>query len=570
MEGTSYPDPCGLNFCKIKENQRKKNVSAFAQKQLQDLQESLYTKALADARSHFEHSSKEIRQYSERFESNLPPIFEYSSLDHVLAEIHHSPGVLFGDFHSHKQAQRGFLRLLRTYLEIFKDERMALCLEMFRSCDQHYIDLFLNQKITEQEFLAKIDYEKSWGFPWPHYAFLFEFAKNNHIPIYGLNAERAGLETLKKRDRHAAQVIKKILHEHPQTKIFTLMGEHHLASEHLPEFLAIELNARKKSFVRIVANVDKYYFQLDNAKKYQAETYLKLSQKFYCVINSSPWVKWRSHSMWEEVRRSGIINLDGWEDDDDLEFTEDEFDVEAHFLEVVKTLLKFFDIKIFDSDLSRFRITRDLAEFLTLTSSDWRDFVSRIATKHGWYIDYGNQTIFLGVISVNNLAEAAGQFIHMMSSDQKHERQQDLRLFFKSTVIRSTISYLCTQILNPQKPSIQYADLLRFIDETKGKRFVGELKQFKQVAISIRRLVNKASNAEKNSKLYITRSDLYIEAYSSGRLSQTLAQIIAARFHAEFVDGKTTSAELKQFIRFPHADKRSVDTQFNFCLSKLR
>ena len=92
--------------------------------------------------------------------------------------------ILYGDFHTLKQSQKGFVRLLQE-LAVFNPSRPRLiAMEAFQANHQEVLDLLQQQKITEQDFLCRIDYEKTWGFPWRNYQRIVSHAlaeKNSHF-----------------------------------------------------------------------------------------------------------------------------------------------------------------------------------------------------------------------------------------------------------------------------------------------------------------------------------------------------------------------------------------------------
>ena len=158
---------------------------------LYEFQKTLYQKALDEAANHSPFDAPSIMRYSEQFYKSLPKKFTKSNLDSVLKQIDKSDVLLYGDFHTHRQTQKGLIRILENYIALNEDRDIVLALEMFRAIDQENINRFLKGEITEQELMKLCDYEKYWGFPWENYRLMIDFAIANNIQIIGINTDLA-------------------------------------------------------------------------------------------------------------------------------------------------------------------------------------------------------------------------------------------------------------------------------------------------------------------------------------------------------------------------------------------
>lgn len=94
--------------------------------------------------------------------------------------------VLVGEHHttvSHHQAQLAVIRMLHE-----AGVKVAVGLEMFRSESQPVLDRWTAGKIDSQAF-ERLYYD-NWNYPWPLYRDIFEYARDNAIPMVGLNVPR--------------------------------------------------------------------------------------------------------------------------------------------------------------------------------------------------------------------------------------------------------------------------------------------------------------------------------------------------------------------------------------------
>lgn len=86
-------------------------------------------------------------------------------------------------------------------LEVLKEihrraGRVTMGLEMVDITQQHTLDDYLAGRMSESEFA--VFWKKAWGFAWELYRPLFLYAKENHIPVRGLNAPSSIIRSIAK------------------------------------------------------------------------------------------------------------------------------------------------------------------------------------------------------------------------------------------------------------------------------------------------------------------------------------------------------------------------------------
>jgi uncharacterized iron-regulated protein len=67
--------------------------------------------------------------------------------------------------------------------------KITIGFESFPRRVQPVLDRWIAGELTEQQFLAAVDWKKIWNLPAPLYLPLFNFARINRIPIFALNVE---------------------------------------------------------------------------------------------------------------------------------------------------------------------------------------------------------------------------------------------------------------------------------------------------------------------------------------------------------------------------------------------
>src|SRR5689334_3976793 len=82
-------------------------VTSPAVTQLRQLQQTLYEKAYQEAHDIVAGASRTILSYSAKFERSLPKTCRSATLAGLIEEIRRKRFVLYGDFHTLRQSQRG-------------------------------------------------------------------------------------------------------------------------------------------------------------------------------------------------------------------------------------------------------------------------------------------------------------------------------------------------------------------------------------------------------------------------------------------------------------------------------
>jgi uncharacterized iron-regulated protein len=107
-------------------------------------------------------------------------------MSEALADLKKNRIVLVGEHHSNRQHHMAQLAVIRALNEA--GMQVAVGLEMFRKESQPALDQWISGEI-DAELFEKIYYD-NWNFPWQAYRKIFEYARNEQIPLIGLNVPR--------------------------------------------------------------------------------------------------------------------------------------------------------------------------------------------------------------------------------------------------------------------------------------------------------------------------------------------------------------------------------------------
>jgi hypothetical protein len=539
---------------------------------LSQLHQNLYQTALEEAKTYLSTKSPQIADYADRFKMWLPDSFKSTERNTLHEACIESDHILFGDFHTLRQSQRALSRLIYQIRNYYPERGICLALECFHSEHQQILDKYLDGHISEEQFLTKIDYDSSWGFPWPHYRRLLLTCQNLGIKVFAINSNYER-NSLKNRDEHAAKILESIRNDHPDHSIFTLIGENHLADEHLPysiKRLAGEKNSPE--ILRVVTNVDKYYFALRDNQKTHGSEYLDLGPKTYCIINTPPWIKWKSFTMWEELR--GIVDTiddndidhDEIDDEDDL-YTEITFDVDSNFLNVAKELLRFLNIEIdhaMKRKLENFETVflNDLDEVMKRRSINFSIEVEREifekCEKEGVVYIPENKLVIISDLNSNHIAEAAGQHVFCITNPAPENLTTREMLIYES--LQHASGLFAAKIFNPKRGFMILANYQNFLNLNMRKNLKGRAREKKILSKAV---IKFNKDFSLNKEFYLTQSQLLADKVTFGGLSRAIGQIIGYNLFCQALEQDQNNFALKSILTIKILSKEDLKAMFS-------
>lgn len=245
------------------------------------------------------------RDYAERYRREFRSSRGVVSTQELIDEVRLADVVMCGDYHTLGQAQKTVLRILRRVLPDLrsKGKRVILALEMLRPSDSDFVSAYLFDELPESDLLRKIDFKHRWGVGWSAYRRLMRAAHRMGVEIQGLSTPSP--QTLAARDRYAADRLSEMC-ERPDTVVFVLFGDLHLAAGHLPKSLKRSLAKRglKRRAVVIHQNAEGLYWKFAKEARWQERALVtRLGVGRFCIVNTPPWIKLHSYSQWLEKNK---------------------------------------------------------------------------------------------------------------------------------------------------------------------------------------------------------------------------------------------------------------------------
>ena len=542
-----------------------------AHKQLRQFQKTLYKKAYAEAQAFSAMGSPTILKYAEQFHNTLPDTFTKIDAGELLKNMKASHFVLYGDFHTHRQSQKGLVRLLRAFMHKYPKKNIVLAVEMFKACDQPIIDQFTDGELSEESFLEQIKYSRDWGFPWKNYRLIIDFIRETQTPLIGINTPNAGKDSLETRDHYGAKILIDQNKKYRDRLVVCLIGEYHLADRHLPNSLGKMMNGRFNC-LRILTNIDHIYFRNPPSLKPAGSEYFFLKKNLYCILNSPPWIKWQSYSIWEEMR--SVENCEEVIFDEEISdpsklHTEDSFDIDHQVQNILSELVRFLDIPVLKSELDRFNVyispEQDTFDFLKmkyrLDQSTIAKAIEDTAINGFSFIPKGNAFV-IEDITLNNLATACGQFLH---STRQSVNFKDKEIEFFNRVFFYGAGMVASMILNPRRKAASLDVLRLYLRKSQGKRLIGHARDkrttYREVLFFYQWIEKKLAAKEYRlvrppRSIFAKDEVLYFE------ISRTLGEMLGFMVYSKVITDRKFPGPIENFFQNLPTDKQKLKLLF--------
>lgn len=375
---------------------------------------------------------KTLSRYARSLENDFIKGWRASSFADLDRALKRGKIVLSADFHAYAQSQRAHYRLLRDHVH---GRTVILALECLTPRHEKVAAAFLSGEISEQEFLQQVQWDKNWGFPWEGYRPLFELARDRGFQIRAVG----GNGTLKSRDAWAGARLLRFQKEQPESLIFVVMGEWHLASAHLPKILRRKLRAPGDVLV-VHQDVERIYFRLAQKDKENIVDVLKAPGDRYCLMVSPPWMKWQNYLMYLEHAYDRDL-----QEDVAVEYS----DHVASLIELLETDLRIetrkAQVQVFSpsskTSLARLRASlprKQVKALVYLLEHDQSFFVP----QKSW--------LYLSRPTINHASGLAGQFVHAQLC-RRQRALWDLPNDFLSLIWVEAVGFFFSKWINPRR-----------------------------------------------------------------------------------------------------------------------
>jgi hypothetical protein len=451
-----------------------------AREELIDIQKRVVTRLEAEIRQCVADDSPMMRRYREEYEHDVRTYARTATQRELVEKVLEADIVFCGDYHTLSLAQRTPARLLHQ--AVHRGRKVIIAMEMVYAQHQQVIDEYMAGRVSDDEFLKKIDYRHTWNFLWENYKVIFDFAREHNIRILGINAPgRSGRNHLRERDVFSSRIIARASIDNPDALIFVMDGDWHIAGSHLPAEVKKRLDehgARRK-FLRVFQNSTAIYWLLAKRRLAHRIDVVQIKRDTYCVINATPLVKLQSFLNWEQgVEELGYPDL--WEKG----ITR--IDYSDQVAQIVNTITSYLDIEVEGLDNFSVYSTADL-DFLDVlvrrgdfTAAEIEQIKQQIQHDESYFIPRGN-IIYLSNLSLNHAAEEATHFINIICSGYPPDVENAVDDFYHRALIEA-LGFLGSKIINHKRECYRINDYRQFLQEHKGRKLSPEMEEMRQIS----------------------------------------------------------------------------------------
>jgi hypothetical protein len=452
-----------------------------ARRELLALQMKLWRRLQREVDESIEEVPANIAIYQEEYERDVQR-FERPSTKAELVEAAAAADVVYiGDYHTLPQAQQTLVKLLLAVTR--QRPEVTLALELVHTESQRALDRFMAGKTSEERFLRAIDYERTWGFPWPPYRELLEVARARRCRVVAINSNPEGHDDdhLLERDFRAAEVIVDELQRRPGALVIVFDGDLHVARDHLPLIVDTLLRRRRERPRRrllVHQNAEKIHWALAREGREERVNVVRLADDAFCVLNASPLEKLHSYLNWVSARETLVPpEASSWEMDAFLgereeppEGADTTPDYTEQVLAIVQAVARFLEVERDDLDAFELFTVNDL-DFLDYLESSGRytaieleDIKRQILSNESYFIPKGD-IIYLSDFSVANAAEEGTHFLHHRCSGYRWDRPRDLVTDFYLRCVTEALGYFGSKLVVPTRPCWTERDCERLVEQ---------------------------------------------------------------------------------------------------------
>lgn len=411
------------------------------------LQKRLYRRNTAVIASSVTVHEPRFAAYERRYRRAVSRYARAVAHEAMLAAIAKSDIVYVGDYHTCAQSQRSFLRVLKAAVKSSRRPRV-IGLELLHRRQQPLVDAYLAGRLSDEQFLEKVGLRRHWVFDlWENFRPIFDFARYHKIPIIGIDA--AGRDaTLAQRDAATGKLLAHVAAAHPKHQLFVLIGDLHLAPQHLPHETQRALRAAQsvRRDLVLYQNSEAIYWQLAREGREHRVDVVQVGERSFCRMHTPPIVCQQSYLNWLEHEEGAI----------------DFADAKHQFGALVEQIAAYLKIPLSaDADNVTVYTCGDLS-FLTVLKRR-RSFSTRelkLIREHVLasesYILPNERIVYLANLSLNHAAEEASHYLKFLCSGPEFSRP--LVDAFYANVLHEALGFFGSKLVNHKRKCWHDAD----------------------------------------------------------------------------------------------------------------
>lgn len=242
------------------------------------------------------------REYLREFADSWRRVHALLTEDDITQRLKKASLILIGDYHALPASQIYVAELLRRLYRLgigVRQDGPALALECFYSSQQRWLDRWWNAWMDTRQLLVRTAFEHQWGYGPEPYTQMLLAARQWGSGVFGLDLNpRSGFCRLAERDRHFAERLAAVRRRMPGVQIVALVGESHLAPNHLPELIARRLP--REDCVLLFQNLDAIFCKV--VQRCGELRPAQIGPNAFCVFTAHPTEKYECFRRYLEAQ----------------------------------------------------------------------------------------------------------------------------------------------------------------------------------------------------------------------------------------------------------------------------
>ncbi len=471
-----------------------------------------------------------FRAYQARYLKATRGYLREARYAEMLDAIAQADLVYVGDYHTLKQSQRSFLKLVQRR---WPRRPLLLALEFVQGRHQPALDDFLAGRVGEARFLERIEYRRHAVFDtWENFRPILEEAREHRLPVVALDLIGSAKTTLSQRDAYAARRIAQAIARAPGAQLLALAGQLHVAPAHLPAAVARELFPLKLTSLSVYQNCEAIWWGLQRQGRELEVEACEVRPGEWCLINTPPVVVQQSFLDWIE---GGAAPLESSHP-------------ETRFRELSRLVARFLrlDSKEFRSALEQVSVytARDLSFLGRLRERGFspreiQQITRQILSRESYYIPRA-KIAYLANLSVNHTAEEATHFLrHVVSGAGEEER--GLVDAFYARALEEAYAFCGSKIVNPRRKCPHAPEFERLLRGTDP--FTRQVARFVLDHLRIER--GELTRASLRAVFGSRGSDLF------NAVTHSLGYMLGERLYYALATGRMLKSEVRELFLDP-------------------
>ncbi len=489
---------------------------------------------------------KTLKNYYKDYKKIFRRYISFSNLEELISDILSSNVVYCGDYHTLREAQMTNIKLLSAI--IHQKPKIIIAMEAFLSNHQLYIDAYMKNEINEKEFLQKVDYKRTFGFDWNNFKPILDFAKEHKLRVVGLDKRAYDPKrNLQTRDIKSARVIIDNIKKYPEHLIWVIIGDLHLAPNHLPSKVKrlAKKNQLKVRDLIIYQNSETLYKKLLKRDLVNKINVIKVRKNAYCIMNTPPWLKYQTYIHWMEYGES-LSKYFETTDEEALDFSDE-------MAEVIKEIAAFLQVKaddFLDFDIYSINDISFIKSF-PKNSSTYRLYKKKIKQLHNFVIPK-EKILYLSRLDINNMAELAATQIYYSLSKATDPLGKSVNEYYARIIINA-LAFFSSKLLNYNREYPSLEELIEEVNKSK-KASHNQIKLISYILLHESIIIKNPSFSNLQKEIENIKTIATEDYKINYSISETIGKILGKRLYDTFQNDNSLIEKIKPFF-FQKYDK---------------